>query len=391
MDVVTGDTLHGDVAWLLHGPNVHRPLTDVVRGLCAHLAGRGLPLARVAVTSGTVHPLVLGRGWVWRGDAQPVEEVVYTHEALEASTYPSSPNQVLLERGGELRRRLTGPAIGEHFAFYDEMAAQGMTDYFGTRMPSRNASWITVATRAPGGFTDAALVRIRSVAGALGIVLDAHVTREIARTVLETYVGQEAGRRVLGGEIRRGHYQYRTAVIWLCDLRGFTALSETLDGGAVVALLNDYFERMAGAVRGQGGEILKFVGDAMLAVFPTAPEGPAAACRAALAAARDALEAMATWNAARDAQGEAPLQFGVALHLGDVVSGNIGGTDRLDFTVIGAAVNRAARIEALTGALGHPVLVSDTVARHAGPLRPCGVHRLRDVAEPVELFTLAAG
>jgi adenylate cyclase len=220
-------------------------------------------------------------------------------------------------------------------------------------------------------------------------VLEAHVTREIARTVLETYVGQEAGRRVLGGEIRRGHYQHRAAVIWLCDLRGFTALSETLAGGAVVALLNDYFERMAAAVRGHDGEILKFVGDAMLAVFPTMPDGPAAACRAALAAAHDARAAMAAWNAVRAARGDPPLHFGIALHLGEVVSGNIGGTDRLDFTVIGAAVNRAARIEALTGPLGHPVLVSETVAQHAGPLRSCGRHRLRDVAEQVELFTLA--
>src|SRR5262249_40136644 len=153
-----------------------------------------------------------------------------------------------------------------------------------------------------------------------------------------------------------------SAVVWLCDLRGFTALSEALDGGDVVALLNDYFERMAAAVRGHGGEILKFVGDAMLAVFPTAGGGAGAACEAALGAARPADGAMDEWNAARAADGLPAVRYGIALHLGDVVYGNIGATDRLDFTVIGAAVNRAARIEELTAEVGHTVLVSDTVA-----------------------------
>jgi adenylate cyclase len=145
---------------------------------------------------------------------------------------------------------------------------------------------------------------------------------------------------------------------------------------------------MSVAVRAHGGEILKFVGDAMLAIFAITDEGAPAACRAAVSAARDALSAMHEWNIAREQDDLAPVRFGVAMHLGDVVYGNIGGTDRLDFTVIGSAVNRAARIESLTATLARPVLVSSTVARHIPDLVSCGVHRLRDIAEPVELFTL---
>jgi len=383
-------TLHDDVAWLL-GPHAITTMPrDLVRDFCEHLIGRGLPLDRVAVTVGTVHPLVLGRAWIWRRGDTDVELVEYPHDALQAPEYRQSPNRVLFEDGGELRRRLVGPDAVVDAPFYVEMRQKGMTDYFGLRMPASNPAWLTIATRAPGGLSPADIARIRAVAGALGIVVEAHVTREIARTVLETYLGPEAGDRVLGGQITRGHYQHRTAVIWLCDLRGFTALSETLAGGAVVQLLNDYFERMAAAVRGHGGEILKFVGDAMLAIFPTATQGAAAACAAAVAAARDAVAAMRSWNEARVASGEIALRFGIALHLGDVVYGNIGGTDRLDFTVIGAAVNRAARIEALTASVGHAVLVSETVARHTDGLRSCGRHHLRDVPVAVDLFTLAA-
>jgi adenylate cyclase len=390
MDAAAADGASGrdDVAWLFGAHALTAAPNDLVRDFCEHLVRRGLPLDRVAVTVGTVHPLVLGRAWIWRRGDAGVERLDYAHDALTAPEYRDSPNRILFEEGGELRRRLVGPDALLDLPFCHEMRAQGMTDYFGLRMPATNPAWLTVATRAADGFLPADVARLRAVAGALGIVVEAHVTREIARTVLETYVGPEAGGRVLGGQITRGDYQHRTAVIWLCDLRGFTALSETLAGGAVVQLLNDYFERMAAAVRAHGGEILKFVGDAMLAIFPTAPRGAAAACRAAVAAARDAVAAMATWNAARVAAGDVALRCGIALHLGDVVYGNIGGVDRLDFTVIGAAVNRAARIEALTASVGHAVLASETVARHADGLRPVGRHRLRDVPAAVELFTL---
>lgn len=382
----------GDVAPLLDPSVLVAPPARLVGDLCRHLVARGLPLERMSITVGMLHPLVVGRGWVWRRWTDEVEELEHPHESLVSPAYRDSPVRLVMEQGVEIRRRLEGPDALLDFPLLHELAEQGLTDYVALPMPSRNRAWFSVASRTPAGFGGVDVARIRALASALGIVLAAHTTHDVARTVLATYVGGEAGERVLGGQITRGHYQQRASVVWLCDLRGFTALSETADGGEVVALLNEWFERMAAAVRTHGGEILKFVGDAMLAVFPTSAGGEAAACEAALAAARDALTRMAAWNAEREVAGVRPVRFGIALHLGDVVYGNIGATDRLDFTVIGAAVNRAARIESLTAPLGHPVLVSDAVARHAGRrLVPVGSHRLRDVAVPVELFTLAEG
>ena len=221
------------------------------------------------------------------------------------------------------------------------------------------------------------------------LLLEIHLNRRIAINILDTYVGHRAGERILAGQITRGSGQTVQAAVWFCDLRNFTALSESNGRDEILDRLNRFFDCMAGPVERHGGEILKFMGDAMMAIFPLETEQ---ACQRAVQAARDARLAMAGFNDELRDSGQEPLGFGIALHVGEVMYGNIGAVDRLDFTVIGPAVNMASRIQALCRVLGSSVLVSDAfVALCPDEFRSLGSHRLVGVARPVELFTLPEG
>jgi adenylate cyclase len=217
----------------------------------------------------------------------------------------------------------------------------------------------------------------------VGRVAEVMAWRRKAQNILETYLGGHAGEKVLAGHIRRGDGEDMHAVIWFCDLRDSTPLADSMRRDEFLRLLNEFFECVLGPVLERQGEILRFIGDAALAIFPVAAdEGDA--CRRALDAAREAIRRMEAANAAR----KRPLRFGIALHLGDVLYGNIGTPTRLEFTVIGAAANEAARIESLCKVLDAPLLVSGPVARHLAGCRSLGSHQLRGVGEPMELFTL---
>jgi adenylate cyclase len=209
-------------------------------------------------------------------------------------------------------------------------------------------------------------------------------------TLLSVYLGPEAGSRVLAGSVRRGDGKTIAAAIWLCDMRGFTRISETLPADEVIQLLNDYFETMAGPVTDHGGEVLKFIGDAMLAIFPIADDlDRDRACRIALVAAEEALARLDAVNAARCERGQPEIGVGLGLHTGAVMYGNIGAPERLDFTVIGPAVNLTARIEDLCRPLGRRLLASERFASPCGSeLVSLGFHRLRGLAEPQEIFGL---
>jgi adenylate cyclase len=250
---------------------------------------------------------------------------------------------------------------------------------------------VTWASDRPGGFSAAELQHLDALLPALELVLEARTVRRIATTVLDTYVGHAAGERILRGEIRRGDSATSHVPLWYCDLRGFTALCETLPYDELLALLDAYFERVTAPVAAHGGEVLKFIGDSVLAIFP-AREGPScrAACRSALAAAEEALAGMAGLNRERTAAGKPALEIGLALHVGEVVYGNVGTPERLDFTVIGPAVNLTYRLEKLCRPLGRTLLLSRDFARGCGrPLLSLGYHRLYGVTEPQEVFTLA--
>ena len=257
---------------------------------------------------------------------------------------------------------------------------------------------ITLATDRLGGFTTAELRTIAEMLPVLARLMEMHALRRTAETVLETYLGHLTGERVLEGLIHRGEGEDIHAVVWLCDLRGSTALADRLPRSAFLELLNDYFECMAGGVIAHGGEVLKFIGDAMLGIFPIGaiteypelcPEH-ARACADAIGAAREAMRRMADLNRRRAERRQPPLRFGIALHLGDVMYGNVGAPARLDFTVIGPAVNEAARLAAMCKVLERPVILSATFARVLPEhLVSLGFHALRGIRQPHELFTLA--
>jgi adenylate cyclase len=267
-----------------------------------------------------------------------------------------------------------------------------VTDYIALPVPLSygRKNVIMVATDRPGGFHDGELARLRGLLPLLSLVLEVKETKRILRTLLDVYLGHDAGRRVLGGLIKRGDGITLAAALWYCDLRGFTAMAETLPRDATIALLNDYFECMVGPVQQHGGEVLKFIGDAMLAIFPIADDlDRDRACHAALAAAEAALADLAQLNDRRRAAGRATLEIGIALHMGAVTYGNIGGPERLDFTVVGPAVNLVTRLEGLCSELGRPLLASARFASPCGSkLVSLGRYRLRSFAEEHEVFTL---
>jgi len=234
------------------------------------------------------------------------------------------------------------------------------------------------------------IARIMQLMPAFSLVLEILAMRAIARNLMDTYLGHSAGERVLDGQIYRGVNETIEAVIWISDLRGSTRLADEFAPAVVLGVLNDHFERVVGAIADHDGEVLKFMGDSVLAIFPIATFGsPGAAADAALAAAADAEERIAEGNRTRADKGLAEIGYGIALHLGEVVYGNIGAPDRLDFTVVGPAVNQTARIETLCRALSRNILTSASLAEAAGcEMQSVGFHALRGVREPQEVFTL---
>jgi adenylate cyclase len=381
-----------DAEWIVTEGRRQTGLSEVLAGLCRHLVETGVPLARVMLSQRTLHPLVAARGIFWRqGNAGCTEQIDRGHDVLQDAVYLKSPLRLAYEQGRSVRRRLVGPGAELDFPVLEELRAEGMTDYLTLPMPFTNriGGVLTLATTRPEGFSDADVARLSALIPVLALLVEVHATRDVARTVLETYVGGAAGQRVLSGQIKRGDQEKIRAVLWYCDLRGFTSLTEKLDGPRLIDMLNQYFERMAAPVRAHGGEVMKFIGDAMLAIFSLGNRDAEIASNAALKAAREAIQSMRAHNVTCLECGEPSVDFGIALHMGEVVFGNIGAPDRLDFTVIGPAVNRVVRIEEMCRKLDCGLLVSAEVARHCREkLESIGRHDLRGVGEKIELFTL---
>jgi adenylate cyclase len=271
-------------------------------------------------------------------------------------------------------------------AVLPDLKAAGATEYFALPVESSfgfGNYMMTFASRSPGGFAEAEIVDLTRISRGISILADMNSQKQIAENVLRAYLGAQTGPRVLAGKIRRGSGEEISAVIWSSDLRGFTALSDHAPAAEVIATLNSLFDIQARAIGAHGGEILKFIGDGVLAIFPvgSAPQA-AEAAENALSAARETLAALT---------GDPPLRLVVALHYGTVIYGNIGSADRLDFTVIGPAVNLVSRIEAIAKAQDLPLIVSDDFATAQGGvgLRSLGRHQLRGLDRPHELFALA--
>jgi adenylate cyclase len=378
------------VDWLDEGaPPTQRP-QDVLLHLCHRLLDAGMPLYRVAVFVRTLHPNVAGRGFVWHEPTNVVEIVTAPVGIQDTEQYLRSPLRIVFTEHVEVRRRICEGCMLD-FPILEELRDEGGTDFIAlpVRFLSGEVHAASFATRRPGGFTGAEIDALRRIMPAFCRVAEIYAWRRTAHNILDAYLGSQTGEKVLAGKIRRGDGEDIRAVIWFCDLRDSTPLADSMSREEFLRLLNEFFECILGPVLEQKGEVLRFIGDAALAIFPV-PQGDlqdrAEAARRAVQAAEAAIGRMAALNAKR----ERPLRFGIGLHLGHVLYGNVGTPTRIEFTVVGAAANEAARIESLCKTLEVPLLISEPVARHVPGCHSLGHHRLRGVGEPIELFTRAA-
>jgi adenylate cyclase len=356
------------------------------------LVASGIPLCRLAYFQRTPHPEFIGKGYFWRRD-HGLEVRDAAHGLLQGSEYLDNPLPPVFELRRTIRVRLE--AVEPQAPILKELKAEGATDYVALPLlfTTGHVDALSVVSDRPGGFSMADLDRMFQLQFAFTRIVETHSLRDTAVNLLDAYVGRAAGQRILAGEVKRGDGQTIEAVLWYCDLRGFTRASDRLPRDAIIGLLNDYFDIMGGAVTGAGGEILKFMGDGMLAMLPvaSADERMAVAARATQAAVA-AQRMVAALNLMRVTVDEPSVRFGLALHIGEVMFGNIGASARLDFTVIGPAVNHAARLEKLCSQLDRPIILSAALAALL-PERevvPLGRHALKDIDEPQPIYGLSA-
>ncbi|TMJ25622.1 MAG: adenylate/guanylate cyclase domain-containing protein [Alphaproteobacteria bacterium] len=350
----------------------------------------GIPLYRLAYFQLTLHPEFQGRGYFWRR-GKGVETGVRLHGDNQDGEYRDNPLPVVFEQHKTVRVRLD--RVEPEAPILRQLKDEGATDYVALPLLFINGhvDALSVVSDRPGGFSMSDLDRMFLLQFAFTRLVEVHSLRDTATHLLDAYVGRAAGRRILAGEVKRGDGQTIDAVIWYCDLRGFTRASDMLPRDAIIALLNDYFDTMGNIVTAAGGEILKFMGDGMLAIFPVPAPGERndTALRAVRAAA-SAVDAMLVLNRIRSAEGEMTVRFGLALHIGEVMFGNIGASQRLDFTVIGPAVNHAARLEKLCTPLDRSVLLSPAIAEllAAHDIEPLGHHTMKDIDSPQAIYGL---
>ena len=357
------DPITDIIDWLIDGARSRPSPADMMAEACERLVAAGLPLWRVGVFVRTLHPEIFGRNFIWRPDTG-VQLSTVDFEIQQSPEFLRSPLAIVFHEGVEVRCRLDHPS-NNRFPFFDDMRAEGVTDYVAIPLSFVDgmihaSSW---TTKQEGGFTDAQLSELKRVLPPLARLVEVTNLRRTASNLLNTYVGSRAGERILAGQIRRGHTETMHAAIWLSDLRGFTALSDRLQPEQVVEILNLYFDCQVGAIHKHGGEVLKFMGDGLLAVFPIDGEDSAAGavCSRVLEAASEARAAVAAMEFVIGDTTER-FRFGVALHVGRILYGNIGGGNRLDFTCIGPAVNLASRLEKIAGRLGRTIVASAAFA-----------------------------
>ena len=377
--------------WILaEGPHIDSHV-EFFDELSWRLLGDGVPLWRATLYAGTLHPLIRGIGARWLRDLNVIEDFRILHGSAETDEYLRSPIRATIERGKPFRRRLDGE-IAE-YPLLSKLRKTGATDYFALALNATFKGYpvATWATDRPGGFSDADIAALEEINPALAAIVETRVVRRTSANLLDTYLGPQAGRRILAGQIRRAEGERLRAVIMITDLRGFTPLSDQLPGDEVIELLDEYFDALATPIEKHKGEILKFIGDGMLAIFPAADDDDFSLSSVrALDAATEGLERLQVVNETRRAIGRNELRTGIGLHLGEVIYGNVGAADRLDFTVIGPAVNLASRLEGLTKRLSRPMLFSSAFARVCPrPLVSLGFHPVRGLLEPEEVFGLS--
>jgi class 3 adenylate cyclase/uncharacterized protein (DUF427 family) len=377
--------------WLLSDAWNAASVRELVIQLSHCLFSSGVPIWRLQLLIRTLHPELFATGYTWWRDTDEVEIFTAPHDVLETREHRESPYTPILDGAGGVRRSMDGPDPQFDFPILGDLHARGGTDY--VAMPllfsDGQINIITLVSDRSGGFSTEELGQFYEILPVLSRLFEVHALRRTAITLLDTYLGKHSGQRVLEGSIKRGDSENIHAVIWFCDLRDSTSLTESLTREEYLAILNRFFDCMAGAVLDHGGEVLKFIGDAILAIFPIEdPDNPKVA-EHAIAAAQDAQDRISLLNQQGAERGAKAIGFGIGMHIGNLMYGNIGTLGRLDFTVIGSAVNEASRIEGMCKALDQNILLSAEFARHF-PTRlvSLGMHTLRGVSTPQELFTL---
>lgn len=392
-------------AWLVARGLEGTAREELLTGYCEKLVELGVPLYRTHVAQRAIHPRFGSIGFEWLRDGGDVSLERYAHAASPRREWLQSPLYHLLASGTlEFREDLRDRNVSSRFPLLNELKARGATDYFATglffeKAPGKitldlgnapQGTLVSFASDAEGGFSEADLELIRTTLPPLGLALKSTANRRMARDLLQVYLGRDAGERVLSGEIERGSVEEIEAVICLFDLSGFTSLSEQLQGPELIAMLNLYFGLAVTEIQERGGNVLKFMGDGLLAIFDD-PD-PQQAAIAALDTVTGLSDRIAATNRAREREGLPVTRCTFALHAGRIYYGNIGAETRLDFTVIGPAVNLTARIADMHRALGRRVILSEQVfhAARTGSydLVSLGRYMLRGVSQPQELYTI---
>jgi adenylate cyclase len=385
-------------AWVTEAGLTGKPETALLSGFCERAAAAGVTLARASLIVDTLHPIHEGRVFRWQRGEHETSLLEYgrTTEGAAAEAWRRSPFYHLVQSGEPfLQRRLVGGGAAD-FPVIEEMRALGITDYLAMNnrfaavigeMDCILSSWMSDH---PEGFSAAEVMALRHLVPFLALAVKSASLGRIAETLVETYLGRDAGRRVLNGRVARGVAERIDAVLWFSDLRGYTKITDTAAPEQIIPLLNDYADAVISAIHEEGGEVLKLIGDGTLAIFQAGDRDRA--CRCALAAAAAARHRIVALNETRAAQSLPITQLYLGLHVGEVFYGNVGSKDRLDFTVVGPAVNEASRIAAMCRSVDQEMLLSSAFAAAAGSDRErlisVGRYALRGVGRPQELFTL---
>ncbi|MBN9490260.1 MAG: adenylate/guanylate cyclase domain-containing protein [Alphaproteobacteria bacterium] len=385
------------VDWILAEGCKGDDLGAILAGVSDRLAAMGIPLYFATLHMPTIDPTAAVLQFLWRPDQAPTTTELSLEEG-QGAAFRRSPIHYVIERDlGGARWKLEDPETVKQFALFKDLHTLGVTEYvlrlvsFGQRRKALQGLAFTLATNRPGGFADAEIEVVDRLLPALSVVAYRIGLSRVATETLGAYLGPSTGARVMQGVIRRGDSQVISAALLLADLRGFTTLADRAPATEVVAWLNQHLECVGDSVTAQGGEILKFLGDGLLAIFPSEQIGAERACNAAVNAAIEACRQNAALNLRRKSTGGPALDLSTALHFGDVVYGNIGTARRLDFTIVGPAVNEVSRMEALGKALGRELLLSQSVADRCGhKVISVGAHELRGIAGHREMYTVAS-
>ena len=392
-------------AWVTEAGLIGRTESELMAGFCRRVTEAGVPLARALVILDTLHPIYEGRAFLWRADRPETAEVVEygrTNEGEAAENWRRSVFFHLLQSGERMLRRRLVAGDPVDFLSFKQARDEGMTDYLALvhrfadegvigEMDCVYSSWATDAAR---GFGEGEIAALRRLAPYLKLAVKSAALARMAGTLAETYLGRDAGRRVMSGRIVRGVTEKIGAVLWLSDLHSYTHISDSVAPQQIIPFLNDYADVVVSAIHGHGGDVLKLIGDGTLAIF--AGDDREQACLAALAAAARLRTEVDKLTRTRSQAGLPTTQAYLALHVGDVFYGNVGSKDRLDFTVIGPAVNEVSRILAMSRSVEQDVLLSSAFVAALGRqardrLVSIGRYALRGVAQPQELFTLEPG